>query len=175
VASTVGESVAAVAFLDVASAGEAEEIRARIALDPRVREARLVTPEDALARARRGLGIGGAALEGSAGLEMPWVIEVTPRFDVPDSSDAADPAGPGSLTATVRPSRRRRGHEPRRRARPSALMRLRSAGAPRPAHRARRHRGGVERRQDHGLSTQGRDRDHEAGGRHRRFVRTRSS
>lgn len=82
VASTVGESVAAVAFLDVESAGEAEEIRAHIALDERVRTALLVTPEDALARARRGLGSAGSALEGSAGLQMPWVIEVTPRFDV---------------------------------------------------------------------------------------------
>lgn len=92
VASTVGESVAAVAFLDVASAGEAEEIRAKIALDERVRSAVLVTPEDALARARRGLGSAGAALEGSAGLEMPWVIEVTPRFDI---------ASDGTLTKTI--------------------------------------------------------------------------
>lgn len=92
VASTVGESVAAVAFLDVESAGEAEEIRAKIALDERVRAAVLVTPEDALARARRGLGSAGAALEGSAGLEMPWVIEITPRFDV---------ANDGSLTKAV--------------------------------------------------------------------------
>lgn len=80
-ASTVGESVAAVAFLDVASAREAEEIRATLALDPRVREAKLVSPEDALARARRGLGDAGKALEGSAGLRMPWIVEVTPRFD----------------------------------------------------------------------------------------------
>lgn len=89
VASTVGESVAAVAFLDVESAGEAEEIRAKIALHERVRTAVLVTPEDALARARRGLGTAGAALEGSAGLEMPWVIEVTPRFDVTFPSPSA--------------------------------------------------------------------------------------
>jgi cell division transport system permease protein len=89
VASTVGESVAAVAFLDVESAGEAEEIRAKIALDARVHTATLVTPEDALARARRGLGSAGAALEGSAGLEMPWVVEITPRFDAPASSDGA--------------------------------------------------------------------------------------
>lgn len=92
VASTVGESVAAVAFLHVESAGEAEEIRAKIALDERVRAAVLVTPEDALARARRGLGGAGAALEGSAGLEMPWVIEITPRFDVEND---------GTLTKTV--------------------------------------------------------------------------
>ena len=81
-ASTIGESVATVAFLDVDSAGEAEEIRATVALDPRVREARLVTPEEALKRAKRGLGTAGAAMQGSAGLQMPWVVEITPRFDV---------------------------------------------------------------------------------------------
>lgn len=95
-ASTVGESVAAVAFLNVASAAEAEEIRATIALDPRVREARLVTPEQALQRAKRGLGNAGAALQGSAGLEMPWVIEITPRFDV------AQVDARGALTVAVR-------------------------------------------------------------------------
>lgn len=81
-ASSVGQSVAAVAFLHVDSAGDAEEIRAKLALDPRVAEARLVTPAEALARARRGLGDAGKALEGSAGLQMPWVVEVTPRFDL---------------------------------------------------------------------------------------------
>jgi cell division transport system permease protein len=80
-ASTVGESVAVVAFLDVESAADAEEIRASIALDPRVRDAKLVSPDEALARARRGLGDAGKALEGSAGLKMPWVVEVTPKFD----------------------------------------------------------------------------------------------
>jgi cell division transport system permease protein len=92
VASTVGESVAAVAFLDVRSAAEAEEIRAALVLDPRVRAATLVSPEEALARARRGLGDAGRALEGSAGLKMPWVIEVTPRFD-PTLADLGLPHG----------------------------------------------------------------------------------
>ena len=94
-ASTVGESVAAVAFLRVDSAAEAEEIRATIALDPRVREARLVTPEQALERAKRGLGTA-AALQGSAGLQMPWVIEVSPRFDV------AQVDAKGALSEAVR-------------------------------------------------------------------------
>lgn len=86
-ASTVGESVALVAFLDVESAAAADELRARAALMPDVKEAVLVTPEEALARARRGLGDAGRALEGSAGLQMPWVIEVTPRFDLGGATD----------------------------------------------------------------------------------------
>jgi cell division transport system permease protein len=94
--STVGESVAAVAFLDVDSAAEAEEIRATIALDVRVRSAQLITPEDALARAKRGLGSASAALEGSAGLKMPWVVQMTPRFDV-TAGDAR-----GALTEAVK-------------------------------------------------------------------------
>lgn len=77
----VGESVAAVAFLRVESAAEAEEVRARLALDPRVLTAKLVSPDEALRRARRGLGDAGKALEGSVGLRMPWIIEVTPKFD----------------------------------------------------------------------------------------------
>ncbi len=86
-ASTVGESVALVAFLNVDSAAAADELRARAALMPDVKEAVLVTPEEALARARRGLGDAGRALEGSAGLTMPWVIEVTPRFDLGGATD----------------------------------------------------------------------------------------
>jgi cell division transport system permease protein len=85
VARAVGESVAAVAFLNDAvaeqGAAAAEEVRARIALLPGVGSARLITPEEALDRARRGLG-GGEALRGSVGLQMPWVIEVAPRFSL---------------------------------------------------------------------------------------------
>ena len=81
-ASSVGESVAAVAFLNVDTANDAEEIRAKLALDPRVADTKLVTPEEALRRAKRGLGDAAKAIEGSAGLRMPWVVEVTPRFDV---------------------------------------------------------------------------------------------
>ena len=85
VARAVGESVAAVAFLDDAvgeqGAAAAEEVRARIELLPGVGSARLITPEEALERARRGLG-GGEALRGSAGLQMPWVVEVAPRFSL---------------------------------------------------------------------------------------------
>jgi cell division transport system permease protein len=85
VARAVGESVAAVAFLDDAvgeqGAAAAEEIRARIELLPGVGSARLITPEEALERARRGLG-GGEALRGSVGLQMPWVVEVAPRFSL---------------------------------------------------------------------------------------------
>lgn len=87
VASSVGESVALVAFLKVESATAAEELRAQAALMPDVREANLVNPETALARARRGLGDAGRALQGSAGLKMPWVLEVTPRFDLSGATD----------------------------------------------------------------------------------------
>jgi cell division transport system permease protein len=85
VARAVGESVAAVAFLDDTvgehGAAAAEEVRARIALLPGVGSARLITPDEALERARRGLG-GGEALRGSVGLQMPWVVEVAPRFSL---------------------------------------------------------------------------------------------
>lgn len=76
---SMGHTIAAVAFLDVQSAAEAEEVRATIALDPRVDEARLISPAEALTRARRALGDAGKALEGSTGVVMPWVVEVTPR------------------------------------------------------------------------------------------------
>ena len=49
ISSSVGQSVAAVAFLDpktIDSANDAEEIRAKLALDPRVASATLVTPEE---------------------------------------------------------------------------------------------------------------------------------
>lgn len=75
----VGRSVAAVAFLDVRSAAEAEEVRATCALEPRVAEARLISPEAALARARHALGDAARGLDGSAGIHMPWVVEVAPR------------------------------------------------------------------------------------------------
>jgi cell division transport system permease protein len=77
-AARVGESVAAVAFLDVHDATAAEEIRARVSLHPGISSARLLTPEEALARATRGLGDSGKALQGSAGIKMPWVVEIVP-------------------------------------------------------------------------------------------------
>ncbi len=86
VARAVGESVAAVAFLDVDNAAGAQEARARLQLLPGVDQALLLTPEEALARAKRGLE-GGAALD-VAGLSMPWVVEVTPRFSLADSPGA---------------------------------------------------------------------------------------
>lgn len=93
VASAVGESVAAVAFLDNSitdgGAAAAEEVRARIQLTPGVASATLMTPEQALARARRGLA-GSAALSGSAGLSMPWVVEIVPRFSLDDGVTSRD-------------------------------------------------------------------------------------
>lgn len=89
VARAVGESVAVVAFLDVDSvdnAAAAEEARASMQLLPGVQQASLMTPEEALRRAKKGLE-GGAALD-VAGLSMPWVVEVTPRFHLDDSPQA---------------------------------------------------------------------------------------
>lgn len=93
VASAVGESVAAVAFLDQTvsngGAAAAEEVRASIQLTPGVATATLMTPEQALERARRGLS-GSAALSGSAGLTMPWVVEIVPRFSLNDDASSRD-------------------------------------------------------------------------------------
>lgn len=93
VARAVGESVAAVAFLDdavtVGGGAAAEEVRARIQLLPGVAQASLLTPEEALARAQRGLA-GKEALAGSAGLVMPWVVEVVPRFSLDDDAVGRD-------------------------------------------------------------------------------------
>jgi len=93
VASAVGESVAAVAFLDQTvsngGAAAAEEVRASIQLTPGVATATLMTPEQALERARRGLS-GSAALSGSAGLTMPWVVEIVPRFSLDDDASSRE-------------------------------------------------------------------------------------
>lgn len=83
----VGESVAAVAFLNVTDAAAAEETRARIQLTDGVAAATLMSPEQSLERARRGLE-GGAALADVAGLQMPWAVEVIPRFSLDDGDDA---------------------------------------------------------------------------------------
>jgi len=92
-ADSVSQSVAAVAFLDVDSAAAAEEARAQAQLLPNVERATLLTPEEALARARRGLS-GMAGLAGlpttidAAGLQMPWVIEVIPSVSRSEDKDA---------------------------------------------------------------------------------------
>lgn len=72
----VGEEVGAVAFLTVDDSLAAEERRATIAFLPGVREARLVTPEAALSRARRALGESGTLIDQTAGIRMPWTIEI---------------------------------------------------------------------------------------------------
>lgn len=77
---TVGDRVGAVAFLTVDDGARAEETRAAIEFLPGVREARLVTPDAALARARRALGESGTLLDDTAGIRMPWVVEVA--FDL---------------------------------------------------------------------------------------------
>jgi cell division transport system permease protein len=109
-AHTVSTSVAAVAFLDdakVQNAAAAEEVRARLQLLPGVERAVLMTPDEALARARRGLPHD-AGLD-VAGLTMPWIVEVTPRVE-PDvgtdmSADVATPGGAdvrGALAVAIR-------------------------------------------------------------------------
>lgn len=72
----LGHEVGAVAFLTAEDAGRAEETRARIALLHGVGSARLVTPEEAMDRVKRSLGETGALLEGSAGVGLPWIVEV---------------------------------------------------------------------------------------------------
>lgn len=78
----IGDTVGAVAFLDVGGATQAEEVRGAIRLLPGVAQARLVTPEEAMARVRRSLGETGSLLEGAAGVQMPWVVEITPDLSV---------------------------------------------------------------------------------------------
>lgn len=74
----VGHQVGAVAFLDTGDARQAEEARARISLLPGVGDARLVTPEEAMARVKRSLGETGMLLEGAAGVGLPWIVEIAP-------------------------------------------------------------------------------------------------
>ncbi len=81
-ADSVSQTVAAVAFLDTDSAAAAEETRARISLLPGVSQATLMTPEQVLARAKRGLS--GSAAQDVDGLSMPWVVEVIPAIGVAD-------------------------------------------------------------------------------------------
>jgi cell division transport system permease protein len=104
-AHTVSTSVAAVAFLDdarVPNAAAAEEVRARLQLLPGVGRATLITPDEALARARRGLPHD-AGLD-VAGLTMPWIVEVTPRVDadVGAAATATDGDSRGALAAAIR-------------------------------------------------------------------------
>lgn len=102
-ADTVSSSVAAVAFLDEArvdSAAAAEEVRARLQLTAGVGRAVVITPDEALARARRGLP-GGASLD-VTGLKMPWVVEVTPAVDPRGSGDASiDDGARATFTSTI--------------------------------------------------------------------------
>lgn len=100
VADTVGESVGAVLFLDVDDALAAEEVRARVRAVPGVAEVRLVSPEAAMVRVGRGLGeAGGALLDGAAGIELGWVIEVAP--DLKAGVDARSLSGELSALAGV--------------------------------------------------------------------------
>lgn len=82
----IGKSVGAVAFLDVDSAREAEDVRARLVADPVVKGATLVPPEIALARAKSSLDDSAGLLEGAAGVRMPWVAELS--IDIEHAEDA---------------------------------------------------------------------------------------
>lgn len=83
-AERVQGSVGTVAFLAVDGAAAAEEARARIGMLPGVAEARLVTPEEAMARVRESLGESGALLEGTEGVSLGWVVEVAPDLAAVD-------------------------------------------------------------------------------------------
>ena len=89
VSQTVGESIAAVCFLKVDDAASAEEVRARLSQLPNVLQAKLVSPDEALGRAKEALTDGGKALDGSAGVKLPWIVEVTPRFADEEGARAA--------------------------------------------------------------------------------------
>jgi cell division transport system permease protein len=80
ISENVGERVGAVAFLNVDDSLAAEEIRASVSFLPGVQEARLVTPEAALERARRALGESGTLIDQTAGIRMPWTVEIA--FDL---------------------------------------------------------------------------------------------
>lgn len=98
---TISTSVAAVAFLHeerVKSFADAEEVRARLQALPQVGNATLISPEDALARARKGLPAD-AALD-VTGLRMPWSVELVPRAEL-DVAAAVD-APRGALADAVR-------------------------------------------------------------------------
>jgi cell division transport system permease protein len=69
----VERSIAAVVFLNVDSTAEAHEVHARMRALPSVGDTTLTSPADALERATRTMGKGGAGWEG---MRMPWVIEV---------------------------------------------------------------------------------------------------
>lgn len=129
---SVGRSVAAVAFLRVESAADAEEVRATFALDPRVAEARLISPAEALARARRALGDAGRALDGGAGVTMPWVVEVTPRIEVQlptgPRADSASVVGPLIATLQATPGVEEVLHPSGDMARVESLLRFLKAG-----------------------------------------------
>lgn len=76
VSESVGSAVGAVAFLDVDSAVKADALRKDIAAVPGVAEARLVSPDEALARVSGQLGEDSPVLVDGAGLKMPWIVEV---------------------------------------------------------------------------------------------------
>lgn len=88
IAKRVQGSVGSVAFLDVSGAPGAEEARIRIARLPGVAKAQLVPPEVAMERVRKNLGASATLLEGADGIDIGWVVEVTPGVEQVDQSAA---------------------------------------------------------------------------------------
>lgn len=79
VADSVGRSIGMVAFLDVQSAADAEQVRAELSFLPGVKTATLVTPEAAMAQVKETLRDGDVLLESAAGVKMPWIVELALR------------------------------------------------------------------------------------------------
>jgi cell division transport system permease protein len=81
----IGQSVGAVVFLEVDGAPQARDVQAMVSALPGVQHVSVITPAKATAQVRKSLGDTGALLEGTAGLELPWVLEVTPTAfeDIP--------------------------------------------------------------------------------------------
>jgi cell division transport system permease protein len=74
----IGRSVGAVAFLDVEGSPAARNVQAKVAELPGIQQVALITPAKATAQVKKSLGDTGALLEGTAGLELPWVLEISP-------------------------------------------------------------------------------------------------
>lgn len=74
----IGKSVGAVAFLDVETTPKARDVQANVSLLPGIEKVSIITPAKATAQVKESLGDTGALLEGTAGLELPWVLEISP-------------------------------------------------------------------------------------------------
>jgi cell division transport system permease protein len=85
-AERVGTAVGAVAFLDVTSKTEAQQIRAEIEALSTVKTAELVTPQNVMLKAMDGLEENNALLTEAEGLSLPWAVEISRSLDVQNTS-----------------------------------------------------------------------------------------